>query len=59
MVLLAMVASFAFLFGIFTALLGTSAVHQILTGVYFLIFTTALAGIGIISAIFAADRPNS
>ena len=53
---LGIVAGFAFLFGIGSALLGTSAVHQILTAVYFLIFTVALAGLMVAETIRAAFR---
>lgn len=40
--------------GVQAVLFGVSAIHQILTAVYFLMATVALAGMGIISA---AKRP--
>lgn len=47
-------AAVAALLGVQGMVFGSSAVHQILTAVYFLIFTVAIAGIGMISA---ARRP--
>jgi hypothetical protein len=48
-VLLIFVAVLALLCGIFGIIFGTTAVHQILTAIYFVTFTIAVTGIGIMS----------
>jgi protein-S-isoprenylcysteine O-methyltransferase Ste14 len=50
-IVLILVAVVSFLSGVFTMAYGTTVMHQILSAVQFLIFTVALAGIGIISAV--------
>jgi hypothetical protein len=55
-VVLIIVAIFALGNGCFSILFGTSAIHQILTGVYFLMFTLAAAGAGLILAVERATK---
>lgn len=50
-ILLGIVALPALLSGLGAMVFGTSAIHQILTACYFLIFVVCVAGIGIIRAV--------
>lgn len=53
--LLGTVGVIALLSGLFAFALGTSAIHQILTGVYFLIFTVCFAAVVVVRAIGKAS----
>jgi hypothetical protein len=50
-IVLYFVASIALIWGFFAALLGQSAIHEILTAVYFLIFTVAIGATAVMAEI--------
>lgn len=43
--ILGIIAVLALFYGLIASLLGKSAIHEILAGIYFLIFTTAVVGL--------------
>lgn len=53
---LAGVGFFSFCAGLFSLLFGTSAIHQILTACYFLIFVVCVAGVAIVNAVRGAAK---
>lgn len=57
-VVLFVVGALALFSGAMATVLGKSAVHEILAGIYFLIFTVSLMGIGIISVVRQQRAPS-
>jgi len=50
-IILYFVAVLALLAGLSSTIFGTTAIHQILTGVYFVIFAVAVGGAGVMAEI--------